>query len=97
MYHIKLFYLLIAGLLYCYEPKLYGMDPNNMTKKQLKQLPDRYLQMLDSLLQDFKLQPNDWHHAATATKSWCCFMKKMYNAFSEVGSMCAQCSLLPSF
>lgn len=74
---------LAAGLLYCYEPKLYGMDPNNMTKKQLKQLPDRYLQMLDSLLQDFKLQPNDWHHAATATKSWCCFMKKMYNAFSE--------------
>ena len=88
------FYLcmfILAGLLFCYEPSVSGMDTDNPSNKHLIQYKDRYCQTLQNLLQDFSVQQNDWHHMIFVTQSWCIFMKKMFVACLEVG--CCFCKI----
>ena len=86
------FYLFIlAGLLFCYEPSVSGMDTDNPSNKHLVQYKDRYCQTLQNLLQDFSVQQNDWHHVIFVTHSWGNFMKKLFVACLEVG--CCLCEI----
>ena len=85
-YEPSIYYILscLAGLLSCYEPSINGMDVTNPSSYHLRELRNHYKQMLDSLLQDCAIQPNDWHHMSLAPKAWCHFMKKLYLVFIQV-------------
>ncbi|XP_066935726.1 focadhesin-like isoform X2 [Clytia hemisphaerica] len=74
---------LAASLLSCYEPKIRGLDPNKPSPIHVKAIMERYKQTLNSILQDYTINSNDWSHVINTSKLWTSFMNQVYQVFIE--------------